>query len=205
MSFFGGLISTVFERRYRGVISDDAVGRTTKELAQDLLGTHGEVSGGTLARLILDRYAAMSVDEKCAFFEFMTQGLELDVEAVPVTLKAYRDAPSRRSYRAFCAACEPKRQELIRRLNQVPGATARLVAMRKDLLGFLPDNPALEPLDVDFHHLFSSWFNRGFLVLRPINWASPAETPIASIGPNANTRLSQPKSVSNDKISAAKL
>jgi len=29
-------------------------------------------------------------------------------------------------------------------------------------------------LDLDFQHLFSSWFNRGFLVLRPINWESPA-------------------------------
>jgi malonyl-CoA decarboxylase len=31
-----------------------------------------------------------------------------------------------------------------------------------------------EALDLDFRHLFASWFNRGFLVLRPINWQSPA-------------------------------
>jgi malonyl-CoA decarboxylase len=29
-------------------------------------------------------------------------------------------------------------------------------------------------VDADFAHLFGSWFNRGFLVLRPINWATPA-------------------------------
>jgi len=34
--------------------------------------------------------------------------------------------------------------------------------------------PELEALDLDFRHLFASWFNRGFLVLRPINWESPA-------------------------------
>ncbi|MCK5502723.1 MAG: malonyl-CoA decarboxylase family protein, partial [Tritonibacter mobilis] len=34
--------------------------------------------------------------------------------------------------------------------------------------------PELEALDMDFRHLFLSWFNRGFLVLRPINWESPA-------------------------------
>jgi malonyl-CoA decarboxylase len=34
--------------------------------------------------------------------------------------------------------------------------------------------PSLEALDLDFRHLFASWFNRGFLVLRPINWESPA-------------------------------
>ena len=46
--------------------------------------------------------------------------------------------------------------------------------MRKDLLRFMKTDPALAKLDADFRHLFSSWFNRGFLVLRPINWQSPA-------------------------------
>lgn len=175
MSFFGGLISTVFERRYSHAAPDDTEDRSTTELAEDLLGSHGEVSGGALARLILDRYAAMDAPEKVAFFEFMTNGLEIDATDVVDTLTAYKAAPSKRSYRAFAAACEPKRQELTRRLNQVPGATGRLVNMRKDLLRLLREHPELEPLDVDFQHLFSSWFNRGFLVLRPINWASPAD------------------------------
>ena len=173
MSFFSGMISTVFERRYRGAVDADA--RSTPELAHDLLGNHGEVSGGTLARLILHRYAKMDRARKLAFFEFMTNGLNISAEAVTQTLQAYQDAPSKESYRNFATACEPPRQELTRRLNQVSGATARLVAMRKDLLEFLPDHPELGPLDVDIRHLFASWFNRGFLVLRPINWTSPAE------------------------------
>ena len=175
MSFFAGLVSTVFERRYRSAISKDAVGRSIEDLAQDLLGSHGEVSGSTLARLILDRFVEMNTDEKLTFFAFMTHALDIDARAVRDTLKTYQDAPSKQSYRAFAKASEPARQELTRRLNQVPGATGQLVAMRKDLLRFLRDNPTLEPLDVDFQHLFSSWFNRGFLVLRPINWSSPAE------------------------------
>ncbi|MFT4708815.1 MAG: malonyl-CoA decarboxylase [Candidatus Krumholzibacteriia bacterium] len=175
MSFFAGLVSTVFERRYRSAISKDAVGRSIEDLAQDLLGSHGEVSGSTLARLILDRFVEMNTDEKLTFFAFMTHALDIDARAVRDTLKTYQDAPSKQSYRAFAKASEPARQELTRRLNQVPGATGQLVAMRKDLLRFLRDNPTLEPLDADFQHLFSSWFNRGFLVLRPINWSSPAE------------------------------
>ena len=175
MSFFGDMISTVFERRYRRALSDEADGRTTQELAQDLLGSNGEVSGSTLARLILDRYAAMEIDEKRSFFGFLTHDLEINANDVIRTLQTYRTAPSKTSYRAFATACEPKRQELARRLNQVSGATGQLVAMRKDLLDLLGENPNFEPLDVDFQHLFSSWFNRGFLVLRPINWSSPAE------------------------------
>jgi len=35
------------------------------------------------------------------------------------------------------------------------------------LLGHIAAEPALQPVDEDFTHLFASWFNRGFLVLRP--------------------------------------
>ncbi|MEP5728208.1 MAG: malonyl-CoA decarboxylase [Sulfitobacter sp.] len=175
MSFFGDLISTVFERRYSNAVPYDAEGRSIKELAVDLLGSKGEVSGSTLARLVLDQYAIMSPADKHAFFAFMMQDLEIDPIEVVETLKTYKEVPSKRSYRAYATACEPKRQELLRRLNQVPGATAQLVSMRKDLLGMMPQDPSLAPLDVDFQHLFASWFNRGFLVLRPINWSSPAD------------------------------
>lgn len=175
MSFFGDLISTVFERRYQKAPSNEIDGRTTTELCDALLSSHGEVSGATLARNLLDRYAGMGSDEKAELFGFMTHELEIDPEVVVSAVDAYKHRPAKGTYRAFADACEPRRQELARRLNQVPGATGQLVTMRKDLLGMIRERPDLEPLDVDFKHLFSSWFNRGFLVLRPINWASPAE------------------------------
>ena len=175
MSFFGELISTVFERRYQKALSDEVDGRTTSHLCEALLSSHGDVSGVTLARNLLDRYAGMNTKEKTAFFEFMAHELEIDPDEVISSLQAYKDKPSKGTYRAFASACEPRRQELARRLNQVPGATGQLVTMRKDLLGMMKDRPDLEPLDVDFKHLFSSWFNRGFLVLRPISWTSPAD------------------------------
>ncbi|MBC6443389.1 MAG: malonyl-CoA decarboxylase family protein [Rhodobacteraceae bacterium] len=175
MSYFGDLISTIFARRYRRAHSGEVDERTTAELCAALLSSHGEVSGVTLARNLLECYAAMSAGEKRDFFQFVTHGLEIDPDAVISALQAYRDKPGKGTYRAFEVACEPARQELVRRLNQVPGATGRLVAMRKDLLGLMCEHPDLEPLDVDFRHLFSSWFNRGFPVLRPINRESPAE------------------------------
>ena len=71
-------------------------------------------------------------------------------------------------------ASEPKRQELLRRLNQPVGATAELVAMRVDLLARLKDHPDLARTNLDFVHLLRSWFNRGFLVLQQINWDTSA-------------------------------
>ncbi|WP_300033384.1 malonyl-CoA decarboxylase [uncultured Roseobacter sp.] len=174
MSYLSGLFSTVFERRFARAVSTDAQGRAIADLARDLLGTQGEVSGTTLARLILDQYARADAEGKKAFFDFLLCDLEIDPVEVVETLKDYKASPSKRSYRAFAVASEPGRQELLRRLNQVRGGTQRLVSMRRDLLDMMRQDPALELLDVDFQHLFASWFNRGFLVLRRINWSSPA-------------------------------
>ena len=175
MSYFSSLFTTVFERRFARAVSSDAEGRGITDLALDLLGTQGEVSGVTLARLILDQYGQADTTGKHAFFNFMMQDLEIDPVEVVESLKVYKEAPSKRSYRAYARSIEPRRQELLRRLKQVPGGTERLVTMRKDLLQMMREDPKLEPLDVDFQHLFASWFNRGFLVLQPINWSSPAE------------------------------
>src|SRR5438874_1450695 len=67
-----------------------------------------------------------------------------------------------------------RRQELFRRLNLAPGGTAALVRMREQLLDALDDRADRAAVDSAFIHLFSSWFNRGFLVLRRIDWSSPA-------------------------------
>jgi malonyl-CoA decarboxylase len=48
------------------------------------------------------------------------------------------------------------------------------VRMREDMGAALAGSPALSALDADFVHLFTSWFNRGFLVLRRIDWMTPA-------------------------------
>ncbi|MEY8828031.1 malonyl-CoA decarboxylase [Sedimentitalea sp. XS_ASV28] len=175
MSLLSDLMNTVFARRYSRATEPDRSGRSMQELCDALLGSSGEVSGMILARHILDRYAEMDDADKRAFFGFLTTRLGIDAQAVRDALAAYEAAPTKSTYRAFLTASEARRQELARRLNQVPGATGRLVEMRKDLLRLMRDAPEFGTVDLDFRHLFSSWFNRGFLVLRPINWESPAE------------------------------
>ncbi|WP_146591930.1 malonyl-CoA decarboxylase [Puniceibacterium confluentis] len=175
MSIFADLLSTVFDRRYRGATEPDRKGRSIEELCADLISNAGEVSGMALARLVLDRYAAMEWPEKRAFFTYLTDALGLDIAAMRGALDRYEADPGKASYRALMAISEPPRQELARRLNQVPGATGQLVDMRADLLRMSDQNPDFAMLDLDLRHLFASWFNRGFLVLRPISWESPAE------------------------------
>jgi malonyl-CoA decarboxylase len=144
------------------------------ELTKDLVSTTGDVSGQAVARQILERYAGWDDAEKLVFFHHMAEEMDVEPDAVRAALDAYEGSPGKASYRAFMTAAEPPRQELIRRINQVPGATRLLVRMRSYLLRLWRDDNALMALDMDFRHLFASWFNRGFLVLRPISWESPA-------------------------------
>ncbi len=176
MSLLADLLSTLFERRYRANAPSSAITdqRTTATLAGDLVGARGEVSGMDAARAILKRFAGMDDEAKRGFFHHISEQMDIDPETVRRTLDAYEIGPNRDTYRAFAAAVEPPRQELVRRLNRVPGATGALVGMRADLLRLGRNDASLEALDQDFRHLFASWFNRGFLVLRPISWESPA-------------------------------
>ncbi|MDA9995290.1 malonyl-CoA decarboxylase, partial [Planktomarina temperata] len=168
------LLSTVFQRRYSRKLPLQIDSRPVAELADELVGSIGEISGLAIAEEILFRFATMDDDEKLGFFRHLATEMNIHPETVRTTLQDYEKKPSKASYRAFATAVEPARQELVRRLNRAPGATGALVRMRADLLRIGRGLPDLEALDLDFRHLFASWFNRGFLVLRPINWESPA-------------------------------
>ncbi|MEO0772343.1 MAG: malonyl-CoA decarboxylase [Pseudomonadota bacterium] len=174
MSTFSDLLMTVFDRRVGlSVLRGDDT-RPMEELAEALIGTSGEDTGRDTGQRILERYASLDADGKRAFFHHLATKMDIDPDAVRAALSAYEAEPTKQSYRAFMTASEPRRQEFFRRLNRVPGATERLVRMRADLLDMLRDEPALAALDLDLRHLLSSWFNQGFLVLRPISWQSPA-------------------------------
>jgi malonyl-CoA decarboxylase len=173
MSMFAQLLASAFERRPQPA-DPCPDNRPVAEVIADLVGTRGEASGRVLAQEILNRYKREDDVGKRAFFRYLADEMDVDAERVLETLTRYDREKSKAAYHAFQAASEPPRQELIRRLNQVPGATTDLVRMRADLLRFGRQDDRLMALDLDFRHLFVSWFNRGFLVMRPINWESPA-------------------------------
>ncbi|MGV8989306.1 MAG: malonyl-CoA decarboxylase domain-containing protein [Cypionkella sp.] len=116
------------------------------------------------------KFGKLNADEKLRFFNYLGRDLDIDVQAVSRLAAVYATDASSENYVALQAACEPARQELLRRLNHPAGATAVLVAMRVDLMALLKMHPHLPRIDFDFLHLLRSWFNRGFLVLRQINW-----------------------------------
>ena len=176
-SYLSGLFQSVADRGRAlvGFPRPDGQGpEALLALTVKLLAGRGEASGAAIAQTILAGYARLAPPQKLAFLAAVAERYGYDEERLGEAARAFLAAPSEASAAKLAARAEPKRQELVRRLNHAPGGTLALVRMREDLLGFVKEHPALAALDQDFLHLFSSWFNRGFLVLRRIDWTTPA-------------------------------
>ncbi|BCM86683.1 malonyl-CoA decarboxylase [Methylobacterium indicum] len=190
ISFLGDLLQSISDRG-RGLIAfgrDDPAKASVAEvvkLCEDLISRRGEASGVALARIILDRYDSFGRDDRRDFLRRIALEFGADHDAVASAIAAYETTPSRAALGRLHEAAEPRSQELIRRLNLARDGTIALVRMREDLFSLRDaarkaDKPdpalaeAVDSLDADFEHLFASWFNRGFLVLRRIDWTTPA-------------------------------
>lgn len=180
-SFFGELLQTISERG-RALLDrtrerrGDAAGRSENvvELCEELLSGRGEASGVALARDILARYAELTTGPRIAFFEALAHRFGPDHAALGAVIETWRQEPSDETAAEVHVASEPRRLELFRRFNLAPNGTAALVRMREQLIDAMDHRDDLAAVDTAFIHLFSSWFNRGFLVLRRIDWSTPA-------------------------------
>jgi malonyl-CoA decarboxylase len=179
-SFFGELLQTIsdrgrslIDRRERRGVTPEST-ENLVDLCEELMSNRGEASGAALAREILALYGELTIGPRIAFFESLATKFGTDKPRIEAALQAWRNAPSDVTAAAIHEASEPRRQELLRRLNLAPQGTKALVEMRGQLLDVLSRREDLAAVDSDFEHLFSSWFNRGFLVMRRIDWSTPA-------------------------------
>jgi malonyl-CoA decarboxylase len=145
-------------------------------LCRSLLSSRGEASALATASEILMRYRELDRSAKLEFFRMLLDEFGPSMEPLIAAARAFAASPDERAAEALHRLSEPRRQNLFRLLNQSAHGTAELIRMRADLLGMLSDHPELDPVDKDFQHLFRSWFNRGFLELRRIDWDTPAAT-----------------------------
>lgn len=178
VSFFQELLTTVAGQG-RALLPKSLFGAndtdSVEDLAKALISGRGEASGVAIARALLDRYKKLSADERTAFFRFLAESLQPDAGEVAAASRSYLADPGEGALGRLRLAVEGKRQELFRRLNLAPGATAQIVSLRNDLLSEpAPAGVDYAGVDADLRHLLQSWFNRGFLVLRRIDWQTPA-------------------------------
>jgi malonyl-CoA decarboxylase len=127
-----------------------------------------------MARRAVALYSGLDGEGRRFIFDFLAREMSPDPEAVLLAAEAYRRDQSPVNQALLQRVAEPPRQEVFRRMNMAPGGTAALVGLRSQLLESLSERPHLGAVDDDLTHLFGSWFNRGFLELRRIDWGTPA-------------------------------
>lgn len=173
--FFSEMLQTLTARGLNFLGRSQGDGTTgMADMAALLMSRRGEVSGIALARILLDAYAVAGADERRAFLTLLASDWGPEQGRMEAAIEAFRADPSPETTSMVHIASDPRRQELLRRLNMAPSGTRDLIAMRQDVMAMKRDDPQLAVLDQDFVHLFSSWFNRGFLHLRAIEWTTPA-------------------------------
>ena len=145
-----------------------------KAWCDEIMTIVGEASGLAIARQIVTGYKGLNDQEKLAFLKYLLENFDVNPEKILDFAIAYNKSRDIASFERLYSEVEPLRQELFRRINMAPDGISTLVSMRSDLMRFLNSHPELKPVENDLAHLMASWFNKGFLTLRRIDWETPA-------------------------------
>jgi malonyl-CoA decarboxylase len=177
VSFFQELMAAVAEQGRAllpKALFGDGGGESIEVLSRALMSGRGEASGVAIARQLLNQLKKASSEERVAFYHFLAEDLQPDPAGVAEAAQNYLDNPSDKTLSRLQKASYSPRLEFFRRLNLAAGATAEIVALRADLVRHIKSDDGLAAVDADLERLLGSWFNRGFLVLRRIDWQTPA-------------------------------
>ena len=148
--------------------------KTIAELCRLMMDSDGEYSSLLLAERILNAFEKLDESGQLAFYELLNTHYDLDIDLLQSVVDEYRQQPDAANLYRLTQVSEPARQELLRRINLAPEGTRRLVKIREGLLRYIKHHPEFKRSDNDFRHLFDSWFSRGFLLMQPIDWTTPA-------------------------------
>jgi len=148
--------------------------KKTIDMFRALLSERAEVSGRRLAVDALGTYSRLQGEALEHFLDLLAGTFAPDERRIGGAIDAYRAQPDDATLAELQMAVESPRLELFRRLNVAPMATGALIDLRRKVRDTLKEHPDRSGIDRDLAHLFRSWFNRGFLVLRQIDWHSPA-------------------------------
>ena len=159
----------ILDLKSDGVPLDDLIAQS-----HAVLSRKGEATGLALAGSVVASWHALDESEHLAFFCSLIEEFGPDRARLNQAIADYQSSNDESFAMALHQAAEAKRQELFRRMNAAPNGLQTLILMREALRKLLRDHPELKPIDQDLVHLFTSWFNKGFLRLERINWQTPA-------------------------------
>jgi malonyl-CoA decarboxylase len=169
-----GLATAIRQRVGARPAASAAIDGEPLELLCDRLLLPGSSSSKQRTALAIHaRFASGADDEKRRFLGLLAHRYNADPARLNAAIARYQSAPDAESLASLHAASEPRRQQIMRQLNEVPDGTAKLLGMRSALLRMgKKGEPGFAALDADFAHLFGSWFNGGFLELRQLDWST---------------------------------
>jgi malonyl-CoA decarboxylase len=145
-----------------------------KQLAATLLSERSQASGALIARQLRELLSVLDASDRHGFQRYLATEFQPDGVALRTAAERYLTDGTAEAAAALARAADPPRQELLRRINMAPGGIGALIAMRSEIASCLRTEPELTLLDADLKHLFASWFNRGFIELRRVDWQTPA-------------------------------
>ncbi len=99
---------------------------------------------------------------------------DLNASALKVAVSTYEKEKSEENYIKLQKSAISERKTLFRKLNSFNESIIHLVKFRERILSNTSMHQNYLKIDSDLKSLFIDWFNRGFLVLKPIDWNTPA-------------------------------
>ena len=177
-NFFNDLINSLFDKPNKkksfNFFSDKKKILSTRDFIDNVALAKGEVSALGYAEFLMQHCEKLDEKELIIFFKLMRENFDISSLELSQAVDEYKVNSNSENLITLLKFSEPKRREIFRRCNGISRGTIRLVNLRKRLLGILKKNPELKAVDYDLVYLLKNWFNRGFLILRPINWETPA-------------------------------
>ena len=172
------LIENLFENSKRAsskiLFKRDGKSKGIKELASDIIDSSNNITRVQSAKEFFRSIDNLSDHEFKKLMVHLRDERDINIERVKLAIKAYDDDNSEKNYTALQRANVSERKILFRKLNSFNESTTYLVKLRERILSSSSKNQSYKKIDNDLKTLFFDWFNRGFLVLKPIDWNTPA-------------------------------
>ena len=172
------LIENLFENSKRAsskiLFKRDGKSKGIKELASDIIDSSNNITRVQSAKEFFRSIDNLSDHEFKKLMVHLRDERDINIERVKLAIKAYDDDNSEKNYTALQRANVSERKILFRKLNSFDESTTYLVKLRERILSSSSKNQSYKKIDNDLKTLFFDWFNRGFLVLKPIDWNTPA-------------------------------
>ena len=165
-------------RRSGEALSPRVLRRLLTDLQEVVAPRVSEIEGGRRAQAIAAWYAEATPEERRDLWLLMCEQFAPDATRFKSAQQRYEAAAGTpeegQAEVALRRALESPRTRLLQRFAVFPEGLRFLLDLRAELLPQLKGDKRLLALDAELEHLFSTWFDVGFLELRRLSWDSPA-------------------------------